>query len=185
MILKAPDSSFSMGVVKVKDEKELQANLDKMFESSDLIIAQEFTPTKFDWRIGILDGRPFYACRYYMAKDHWQIYNWNSKNEDDICGLFDCVPLDEVPHGIIKAALRVASLIGNGLYGVDLKEVNGKPMVIEVNDNPSIDDNIEDQIGGEKVYLTIMHSLRRRIEERMNSAQQRLLQHHGIDSYIL
>ena len=185
MILKAPDSSFSMGVVKVKDEKELQEQLDKMFEGSDLIIAQEFTPTDFDWRIGILDGRPFYACRYYMAKDHWQIYNWNSKNKDDVCGLYDCVPLDEVPHGIIKAALRVASLIGNGLYGVDLKEVNGKPMVIEVNDNPSIDDGVEDQLGGEKLYLTVMHSLRHRIEERINSAQQRLLQHHGIDSYII
>ena len=102
-----------------------------------------------------------------------------------MCGLYDCVPLDEVPHGIIKAALRVAALIGNGLYGVDLKEVNGKPMVIEVNDNPSIDDGVEDQLGGEKLYLTVMHSLRRRIEERLNLAQQRLLQHHGIDSYIL
>ncbi|MCK9182830.1 MAG: RimK family protein [Fibrobacteraceae bacterium] len=184
MILKAPDSSFSLGVVKVQNSEELQNELDKMLEKSDLIIAQEFIPTKFDWRIGILDGKPFYACKYYMAKDHWQIYNWNSKDKDDICGLYDCLPLEQVPHGIIKAALRISSMIGNGLYGVDLKEVNGKPMVIEVNDNPSIDDNVEDQIGGEKLYLNIMHSLRRRIEDRLNAAQQRIQHQHGIDYYL-
>lgn len=184
MILKAPDSSFSLGVVKVQNNEELQKELDKMLEKSDLIIAQEFIPTKFDWRIGILDGKPFYACKYYMAKDHWQIYNWNSKDKDDICGLYDCLSLEQVPHGIIKAALRVSSMIGNGLYGVDLKEVNGKPMVIEVNDNPSIDDDVEDQVGGEKLYLNIMHSLRRRIEDRLNAAQQRIQHQHGIDYYL-
>jgi len=69
-------------------------------------------------------------------------------------------------------------MIGNGLYGVDLKEVNGKPVVIEVNDNPSIDDNIEDQVAGEKLYLAIMRSLRRRIEDRLNSAQLKIQQHY-------
>lgn len=174
MIIKSPDSSFSQGVVKAKNKEELESILDQMFENSDLLIAQEFTPTDFDWRIGILDGKPLYACKYYMAKDHWQIYNWKSKNKDDVCGNFDCLSIENVPHGIVRTALRVASMIGNGLYGVDLKEVHGKPMVIEVNDNPSIDSGIEDQVGGEAIYLAIMRSLRRRIEERLNTAQQKI-----------
>jgi len=178
LILKAPDSSFSLGVVKVMNNSELESGLDKMLEKSDLIIAQEFIPTEFDWRVGILDGKPFYACKYFMAKNHWQIYNWQSEDKEEICGLFETVHLETVPHGIIKAAIRVAGMIGNGLYGVDLKEVDGKPVVIEVNDNPSIDDNIEDQVAGEKLYLAIMRSLRRRIEDRLNSAQLKIQQHY-------
>ena len=177
MVIKAPDSSFSLGVKKVADKAEMEQVLDEMFEKSDLLIAQEYTPTEFDWRVGILDGRPIYACKYYMAKDHWQIYNWNSADKDEICGMFDTVPIEMVPHGIVKTALRVASMIGNGLYGVDLKEVNGKPMVIEVNDNPSIDAGIEDQVAKKKLYLSIMRSLRHRIEDRLNAAQQKILQH--------
>ena len=86
-----------------------------------------------------------------MAKDHWQIYNWKSEDKNEICGNFDCLPIESVPHGIVKAALRVSAMIGNGLYGVDLKEVNGKPVVIEVNDNPNIDAGIEDQVAKENL----------------------------------
>lgn len=177
MVIKTPDSSFSLGVKKANNKEELEKILDAMFEHSDLLIAQEFTPTEFDWRIGILDGRPIYACKYYMAKDHWQIYNWESADKEEICGMFDCLPIESVPHGIVKTALRVANLIGNGLYGVDLKEVNGRPEVIEVNDNPSIDAGIEDQIGKKKLYLSVMRSLRHRIEDRLNAAQQKVIQH--------
>lgn len=177
MVIKSPDSSFSQGVKKAKNKEELEKILDTMFEHSDLLIAQEFTPTDFDWRIGVLDGKPLYACRYYMAKDHWQIYNWDSKDKDEVCGKYDCLPIEMVPHGIVKTALRICSLIGNGLYGVDLKDWHGHPIVIEVNDNPSIDAGIEDGVGKNKVYLAIMRSLRRRIEERMNAAQHKLQQH--------
>ena len=56
MVIKTPDSSFSMGVKKANNKEELEKILDTMFEHSDLLIAQEFTPTEFDWRIGILDA---------------------------------------------------------------------------------------------------------------------------------
>src|SRR5574344_63995 len=183
LILKSPDSSFSQGVIKVKNKEELELELDRMFTKSDLLIAQEFTPTDFDWRIGVLDGKPLYACKYYMAKDHWQIYNWKSEDKNEICGNFDCLPIESVPHGIVKAALRVAAMIGNGLYGVDLKEVDGNPVVIEVNDNPNIDAGIEDQVAKKKIYLAIMRSLRHRIEDRLNAAQQKI-QHHERDFFI-
>jgi glutathione synthase/RimK-type ligase-like ATP-grasp enzyme len=35
-------------------------------------------------------------------------------------------------------------VIGKGLYGVDVKEVNGDFVVVEVNDNPSIYAGYED-----------------------------------------
>ncbi len=162
-VLKQPDSSFSQGVVKVDDKNLLKIELLNLLETSDLIIAQEFTPTDFDWRIGILDKSPLFACKYFMAKGHWQIYNWEGKKSDNY-GNYETLPLSKVPHKIIDTALKAANLIGDGLYGVDLKE-NGKiATVIEINDNPSIDAGIEDAVLKEELYLTIMHSFKERIE---------------------
>jgi len=158
-VLKLPDSSFSQGVVKVCNEEELHVQMKKMLQKSDLIIAQEFVPTDYDWRIGILDNEVLFACKYYMAKNHWQIYNWESKNEDDTTGNFDNVPIDEVPKHIIETALKATRLIGNGLYGVDMKDINGKAIVIEVNDNPNIDAGIEDQLLQDKLYTKVIDFL--------------------------
>ncbi len=78
-VLKQPDSSASQGVVKVDTQEELVRELENLLTHSDLIIAQQFTPSHFDWRIGILDRKPIYACKYYMVKNHWQISHWTSK----------------------------------------------------------------------------------------------------------
>ncbi|MBQ0739797.1 RimK family alpha-L-glutamate ligase, partial [Aquimarina celericrescens] len=77
-VLKSPDPTFSFGVKKAKTEEEYVTLITEMFKTSDLIIAQEFTYSEYDWRIGIMDNKPFYACRYFMAKGHWQIYNWSA-----------------------------------------------------------------------------------------------------------
>src|SRR5262249_44047966 len=53
-VLKKPDGSFSAGVVKVASEAELREQLPRFLEESELVVAQEFLPTTFDWRIGIL-----------------------------------------------------------------------------------------------------------------------------------
>jgi len=50
------------------------------------------------------------------------------------------------------------------LYGVDLKEVNGKGYVIEVNDNPNIDSGVEDKFLGRELYSLIMQEFKRRLE---------------------
>lgn len=63
-------------------------------------------------------------------------------------------------------ALRACNLIGDGLYGVDLKTFAGKTYVIEVNDNPNIDAGHEDQVLKEELYKRIMASFLRRIENR-------------------
>ncbi len=166
VVLKSPDSTFSFGVKKAKTEEEYQKVVSEMLKKSELVIAQEFSPSDYDWRIGILDGRPFYACRYYMAKGHWQIYNWDAKKKDDQDGNADCLPIEEVPQKILKNAVKAARLMGKGLYGIDIKEVNGKAMVIEINDNPNIDAGVEDAYYGDKVYSDILSALKSRLENR-------------------
>jgi len=163
-VLKQPDGSFSNGVVKVSDPLALDEALHRLLNQSDLIIAQEYVPTEFDWRIGILNKKPLYACKYYMAKDHWQINQWQS------CGSMkegghEAVPLDKVPSKVLKIAQRAASLIGDGFYGVDLKQYGSNVLVIEINDNPSIDFNVEDGILKDKLYTEIMLHILHKIKK--------------------
>lgn len=153
-VLKLPDSSFSHGVVKVNDYDMMRQVVGDFWKQSDLVILQQYMPSDFDWRIGVLGGEPLYACKYYMAKDHWQIYNWASVNEKE--GLFETLPLSKVPPLVIETALKASKHIGVSLYGVDLKEVDGKVYVIEINDNPNIDSGVEDLLLGQELYLKII-----------------------------
>ena len=170
LVLKQPDSAFSLGVEKVENQDELNHSLKKLFRLSDLVVVQEFMPSEFDWRIGILDQAPLYACKYYMAQNHWQIYNWTSDDKQN-SGASETVPVEDVPAEVVKTALKAASLIGDGLYGVDLKMINGEVYVIEINDNPNIDSGIEDEILKDELYNRIMQSIFKRIEINRNIAQ--------------
>ncbi|MDI9818742.1 MULTISPECIES: RimK family protein [unclassified Legionella] len=164
-VLKRPDSAFSHGVIKLDNKKDLQKSLNQFFKVSDLILIQPFIPTEYDWRIGVLDNKPIFACRYFMAKNHWQIYNWEAikgKREGDT----ETVPLHEVPEGIIKTALKCTRLIGDGLYGVDIKSQGDKHYIIEVNDNPNVDYGIEDKILGDSLYQQIMSVFLQRIRRK-------------------
>ncbi len=163
-VLKAPDSTFSFGVKKAKTQQEYDTLVTEMLKESDLIIAQEFCPSDYDWRIGIIDNKPFYACKYYMAKGHWQIYNWNAKDKNDQDGNADCLPIEDVPEAVIDLALKSAKLMGLGLYGIDLKVVDNKLMVIEINDNPNIDFGVEDAHYGDLVYTEILTAFKKRLD---------------------
>ncbi|SFC03385.1 Glutathione synthase/RimK-type ligase, ATP-grasp superfamily [Zunongwangia mangrovi] len=166
VVLKSPDSTFSFGVKKAKTEEEYVELVTKMLKESELVIAQQFTPSDYDWRVGVLDGKAFYACRYYMAKGHWQIYNWSAKKKNDQDGNADAMALEEVPEKVLDLALRSAKLIGDGLYGIDIKEINGEAMVIEINDNPNIDFGVEDAFYGEEIYKSIITALKNRLEKK-------------------
>tara|TARA_R110002073_G_scaffold40547_6_gene115383 strand:+ start:43054 stop:44499 length:1446 start_codon:yes stop_codon:yes gene_type:complete len=162
-VLKAPDSTFSFGVKKAKSLEEYDVLVTEMLKESDLIIAQEFCPSDYDWRIGIIDNKPFFACKYYMAKGHWQIYNWKATDKNDQDGDADCLPIEEVPKNVIDMALKSAKLMGLGLYGIDIKVVEDKLMVIEINDNPNIDFGVEDAHYGDLVYTEILSALKTRL----------------------
>lgn len=168
-VLKQPDGSFSNGVVKVSDPLSLDEELHRLLNQSDLIIAQEFVPTEFDWRIGILDRKPLYACKYYMAKDHWQINQWEVGGSSFAEGHAEAIPLHDVPEKVLKIAQRAAGLIGDGFYGVDLKQNGKHVMVIEINDNPSIDSGYEDGVLQGALYSNIMQCIFQRIRKKKES----------------
>ena len=152
-------------MVKAESETEVAEQIEQMLEGSDLVIAQEFLPTPFDWRIGIFDRKPIYACKYFMASNHWQIVQ-RSDGEDERYGRVETLPVELAPAAVVRAALKAANLIGDSLYGVDLKQVGRKCYVIEVNDNPTIMSGFEDSIMKESLYTRIMEVFLQRLERR-------------------
>lgn len=166
MVLKIPDGSFSRGIIKVQDFSELEKGVRELMKKSALLIAQEFLYTQYDWRIGVLNNKPLYACRYYMVRNHWQIYQHGKPGQAARSGAFDTLPVFESPRQVIDVAVKAVRLIGNGLYGVDIKQTDDRVVVIEVNDNPSIESGIEDKYLGEQLYNEIMTEFLRRMEAR-------------------
>lgn len=165
IVLKQPDSAFSLGVVRVDDDAAYEAQVRRLLERSDLLIAQAFVRTDFDWRIGILDRRPLYACQYFMARNHWQVYH-HQGNGESAYGPYKCLPVELAPRRVVQTALRAANLIGNGFYGVDLKVIDGRCFVIEVNDNPSVEYDVEDRVLREALYDRVMEAFLRRLDDR-------------------
>lgn len=171
-VLKIPDGSFSRGVVKVDNAHAFEKAARELLKKSEIILVQEFVPSDYDWRIGILGGQPLFACQYFMAKGHWQIYK-HPEGSDGYRnapgpvreGDHRTVPVDEVPKDVMDVALKAARLIGGGLYGVDLKQTPKGVYVIEVNDNPNIDVGVEDAILGDDLYRRILGHLVKMIEE--------------------
>ncbi|KPH64884.1 RimK family protein [Pseudoalteromonas porphyrae] len=164
LVLKMPEGSFSKGVYKVADQTELKVKLTELFEFSALVLAQEYMYTEYDWRVGVLNGRAIYACRYLMARNHWQIYNHDAKRF--FSGGFETLPTFELPKAVLDAALKACKTVGKGLYGVDVKEHQGRAYVLEVNDNPSIDHKVEDAYLGDELYMIIMDEFKQRLEAR-------------------
>lgn len=165
VVLKKPDGAFSRGVVKVHDEISLRARLEEFLVESDLVVAQEFLATDFDWRIGVLDGQPFYACQYFMAPGHWQIVRRNRDGRSRF-GRSRTIPVVDAPREAVDIAVRAANLIGDGLYGVDVKETPQGFYVIEVNDNPNLNSGYEDRVLGDELYSRVMQVFLERIEAR-------------------
>lgn len=177
VVLKIPDGSFSRGVFKAESEKDLQEIVANNFKDTDLILAQEYLYTPFDWRVGVLNRKPIFACQYFMSKSHWQIVKHNpSGNIEE--GQGKNWLIHEVPKEVVDVAMRAANLIGNGLYGVDLKQTERGIFVIEVNDNPNIDKGYEDVKLGDELYNIIMEEFVRRLDAKKQDvpaiARQRL-----------
>ncbi len=165
MVLKIPDGSFSRGVFKAAERGELETIAGKMFSASDIILAQEFMYTEFDWRIGVLNRRPLFVCQYKMSPRHWQIL----KHEPDGSvreGQHITLDPQEVPADVVATGLRAAGAIGDGLYGVDVKQTPHGVFVIEVNDNPNIWAGVEDLHAKGNLYRTLLQDFVRRIEAR-------------------
>ena len=167
-VLKAPDGAFSRGVRKVDTREVLAETLAELLEDSDLVVAQGFTPSAFDWRVGLLGGEALWAARYHMVKGHWQIAQGDGRGRR--YGKVEARALESVPEPVLELALRAGGLVGRGLYGVDLKELSdGRLLVMEVNDNPNLEAGYEDAVLGEVLYDRIAAWFRARLDARGGS----------------
>jgi glutathione synthase/RimK-type ligase-like ATP-grasp enzyme len=100
-----------------------------------------------------------------MAKGHWQIVKKEAGGGYDY-GRVEPTPLEEVPPFVLRTALRAAATIGDGLYGVDLKQFGKRVVVTEVNDNPNINTGYEDRVLKGELYRRIMAGFLTRVEAR-------------------
>jgi glutathione synthase/RimK-type ligase-like ATP-grasp enzyme len=169
VVLKVPDGAFSLSVKKAENWAEFQLVAAAMLRESDLILVQEFIYTAFDWRIGILAGEVIFAAKYFMYSGHWQIIQHEGAGKY-VEGRTQAVAVQDVPREVLDPAIAATRLIGNGLYGVDLKQTKAGVLVIEVNDNPNIDIGMEDAAAGEDLYRTLLRHFQGLVDARHRQA---------------
>jgi glutathione synthase/RimK-type ligase-like ATP-grasp enzyme len=137
IIVKEPSTSFSLRVEKVNDISGFFTVARRFIRLSDWIVAQQYIESRYDWRVGVLDGELLYACKYTIPSVTFKIQA--SVNGHIVyCGV-ESVPESAIPPHVVRLGIEAADAIGTGLYGVDIKNNNGDACVIEVNDNPSLE----------------------------------------------
>jgi glutathione synthase/RimK-type ligase-like ATP-grasp enzyme len=144
VVIKAPYTSFSKYVEKVSCETSFREVAKRFFRRSDYLVVQRFMPSRFDWRVGVLNGEVLYVCKYMMPKGKWKHGVKRRGKPSFVWGRTVTLKRDNAPQRLKETALKACSVIGKGLYGVDIKEINGDYVVVEVNDNPSIYKDQED-----------------------------------------
>lgn len=142
IVVKKPNSRFSLYVEKASNYDELLKITKKFMRKCKALVFQKYVPTNFDWRIGVLRNKIIYACKYIMAKGSWKIHDVVD-GKRVYCDV-KAVKVENLSSKLKKIALKAAKSVGDGLYGIDIKEVDGEFYVIEVNDNPSIGHGWED-----------------------------------------
>src|SRR5690606_16191316 len=119
-IVKLPDGSFSAAVFKIPDAAAYAQRAGELLRRSPLLVAQEYLPTPFDWRVTVLDGKALFVARYHMAPGHWQIRSSTAAGVR--YGRVESIPREAAPREVVRLGIRAARLVGEGLYGVDIKE---------------------------------------------------------------
>lgn len=169
VVVKNPKGSFCSGVTIAHTQEELEAAVDQSCRSVGGAVLQGFIASEFDWRIGVLDHKILFAAKYWMAAGSWKI---RDEHLDGVrWGNCTPVPVGEVPLPVQQAALAASRATGPGLWGVDVKLVGDKAMVIEINDNPNIDDDVEAAIEADRVWPSLVEWFALRIK---NDRDQRV-----------
>ncbi len=158
VVIKAPYTSFSRYVEKAACETNFRDVAKRFFKKSDVLAIQKFTPTAFDWRVGVLNDEVLYVCKYMIPKGRWKHGAKLRGKPTVIWGRTVSVKKQNAPIRLKEVALKACRVVGKGLYGVDVKEVDGDYVVVEVNDNPSIYAGYED-LRGKDLYQKIIHYL--------------------------
>lgn len=155
LVLKAPNSSFSAYVDKVSTPEAFVQVGKRFLRRADRIVVQQYMPSDFDWRVITLEGRVLAVVKYTFAPHMWKLMDRTASGEyANVVG----IPIADANPKLLEVACRAANAIGRSLYGVDLKEIDGDFYVIEVNDNPTIAADEEDQASPE-IYADIIRYL--------------------------
>jgi glutathione synthase/RimK-type ligase-like ATP-grasp enzyme len=157
VVIKAPYTSFSRYVEKAACETSFREVAKRFFKKSDVLAIQKFTPTAFDWRVGVLGNEVLYVCKYMIPKGKWKHGAKLRGKPTVVWGRTVALDKQTIPARLREVALKACSVVGKGLYGVDIKEVDGQYVVVEVNDNPSIYAGYEDSVDKDIYKKIIIH----------------------------
>lgn len=142
LVLKAPYTKFSSHVEKAHDGAEFRLIAARYLKNATPIVLQEYMPSGFDWRVGMLDNKILYLCKYYMPRGGWKVRSLvDGKNQ---WGRVVPILRKNAPKKLEELAVNVSKCVGDGLYGLDVKEIDGRFFCIEINDNPSFYADLED-----------------------------------------
>ena len=155
LVLKAPNSSFSLYVDKVATPEAFVKVGRRFLRRADRLIVQQYMPSEFDWRVITLDGRVLAVVTYRFAPQGWRTMDRSDAGE---WATVEGVARESADPRLLEVALAAANAVGRSLYGVDVKEIDGEYYVIEVNDNPTIAAGEEDQANPE-IYEEIIRYL--------------------------
>jgi glutathione synthase/RimK-type ligase-like ATP-grasp enzyme len=157
LVLKAPNSSFSMYVEKAHDEGSFVKTGKRFLRRAERLVVQQYLPSSFDWRVVILGGKVLFVVKYVMSPGAWRIHDRDDSGRPNLCTV-QSVEKSQVDPRLIQIALKAGAAIGSSFYGIDIKELDDGFMVIEVNDNPTIDAGSED-LNNPEVYRNVIRHL--------------------------
>lgn len=142
LVVKAPYTKFSSHVEKVMGEPEFRDITSRYLRNATPIVLQEYMPSGFDWRVGMLDNKILYLCKYYMPKGGWKVRSLiDGKHE---WGRVVPILRRNAPKKLEGLSVNISKCVGDGLYGLDVKEIDDEFFCIEINDNPSFYAGLED-----------------------------------------
>ena len=156
VIIKTPYTRFSSHVEKANNREEFIEISKRFLRKSKIVIVQEYIRSDFDWRVGILKNEILYLCKYCIPEGGWKV---KSKiNGRNVWGDTIAVPRDSISQELKDICISLSKCVGDGLYGLDVKETKDGYRVIEINDNPSIYQGFEDTIDHD-IYEKIINAL--------------------------
>ena len=119
VVIKAPYTSFSSTWRKPPAKRASAMSLNVSFKKSDVLAIQKFTPTAFDWRVGVLNNDVLYVCKYMIPKGKWKHGAKLRGKPTVVWGRTVSLSKREMPSRLREVAVKACSVVGKGLYGVD------------------------------------------------------------------
>ncbi len=116
-------------------------------------------------KIGVLNDQVLYTCKYMIPTGKWKHGAKLRGKPTVIWGRTVSMKKQSTPLKLRETALKACRVVGKGLYGVDVKEVDGEFVVVEVNDNPNLEHGIEDTVGKDEIWIRLLKWFTDRFEQ--------------------